>query len=306
MMRGDTAFRVEITVCPRAGRGALRELPPGCQGPASLDTYRALVQTRRTFLTALAGGVAVLGSGALRPAPAIAASGVDATSVAGLNTGRAPAQWGMALPGIVTRFAPAGNQLALSFDACDHASDERLLDTLQRYDVPAVLFICSKWIDANPGRTEQLAANPLFDIGNHGTRHVPLSVTGRSAYGIPGTKSADEAVDEVWTNQNRLTALTGKAPTWFRTGTAHYDDVAVQIVHELGLTPVGFSVNADNGATAPAGKVAAAITGATPGSIVLAHVNHPTSGTAAGVGAAIPAMLAGGWEFVRLAGQSVQ
>jgi peptidoglycan/xylan/chitin deacetylase (PgdA/CDA1 family) len=264
------------------------------------------MQTRRTFLTALAGTAAVLGSGALRAARAGAASGVDARSVAGLNTGRAPSQWGMALPGIVTRFAPAGRQLALTFDACDHAGDERLLDTLQRYDVPAVLFVCSKWIDANPGRVEQLAANPLFDIGNHGTHHVPLSVTGRSAYGIAGTKSAAEAVDEVWTNQNRLAALTGTAPSWYRTGTAHYDDVAVQIVHELGLTPVGFSVNADNGATSPAGKVGAAIAGAAPGSIVLAHMNHPRAGTAAGVAAAIPAMLAGGWDFVRLAGQSVQ
>jgi len=34
-----------------------------------------------------------------------------------------------------------------------------------------------------------------------------------------------------------LAALTGKAPSWYRTGTAHYDDVAVQIVHELGLDP---------------------------------------------------------------------
>jgi peptidoglycan/xylan/chitin deacetylase (PgdA/CDA1 family) len=264
------------------------------------------MQTRRTFLTALAGTAALLGSGALRPAAAVAASGVDARSVAGLNTGRVPSQWGMALPGIVTRFAPAGRQLALTFDACDHASDDRLLATLQQYNVPAVLFVCSKWIDANPGRTEQLAANPLFDVGNHGTRHVPLSVTGRSAYGIAGTKSADKAVAEVWTNQNRIAALTGTAPYWYRTGTAHYDDVAVQIVHELGLTPVGFSVNADNGATSPPGKVGAAITSAAPGSIVLAHMNHPRSGTAAGVGAAIPAMLGAGWEFVRLTGQAVQ
>lgn len=263
------------------------------------------MQTRRTFLTALAGATALLASGAPRLATAVAASGVDPGAVAAMNTGRAPSQWGTALPGIVTRFAPAGRQLALTFDACDHASDERLLDTLQHYSVPAVLFVCSKWIDANPGRTEQLAANPLFEIGNHGTHHVPLSMTGRSAYGIKGTKSADEAVAEVWTNQARLTALTGRAPSWYRTGTAHYDDVGVQIVHELGLTPVGFSVNADNGATLPAGRVGAAITGASSGSIVLAHMNHPRSGTAAGVGAAIPAMLGAGWEFVRLGGQSV-
>jgi peptidoglycan/xylan/chitin deacetylase (PgdA/CDA1 family) len=253
----------------------------------------------------MAGTAAVLGSGALRPAVAAAAVGIDPRTVAAQNSGRQPTQWGMALPGIVTRFAPAGRQLALTFDACSGACDNTLLNTLQRYNAPAVLFVCSRWIDANPGRVEQLATNPLFDIGNHGTRHVPLSVTGRSAYGIAGTKSADEAVAEVWNNQNRLTALTGTAPSYYRTGTAHYDDVGVQIVHQLGLTPVGFSVNADNGATSPAGKVGAAITGAAPGSIVLAHMNHPASGTAAGVAAAIPALSAAGWQFVRLANQSV-
>ena len=110
----------------------------------------------------------------------------------------------------------------------------------------------------------------------------------------------------MWTEQTRLTALTGTAPTFYRTGTAHYDDVAVQIVDDLGLTPVGFSVNADDGATAPAAKVGAAISQAAPGSIVLAHMNHPRSGTGPGVAAALPAMLAAGWRFVPLAGQSLQ
>jgi len=261
--------------------------------------------TRRTFLTTLTGAAVVVGAGVRMPAAA-AAAGMGPSAVPTADLARQPTQWGMSLPGIVTTFVPAGRELALTFDACDRACDEGLLDTLQRNGVPALLFVCSKWIDANPGRTEQLAANPLFEIGNHGTRHVPLSVTGRSAYGIAGTASASEVVDEVSGEQARLTALTGRAPSFFRTGTAHYDDVAVQIVHDLGLTPVGFSVNADDGATAPAAAVSAAISRAAPGSIVLAHVNHPRAGTGAGVAAAIPAMLAAGWQFVPLAGQSLQ
>jgi peptidoglycan/xylan/chitin deacetylase (PgdA/CDA1 family) len=253
------------------------------------------------FLAALTGGAAALGAG-IRIPTALAAAGVDPSAVVARDADRQPTQWGMSLPGIMTTFNPSGRQLALTFDACDRACDDSLLNTLERNAVPALLFVCSKWIDANPGRTEQLAANPLFAIGNHGTRHVPLSVTGRSAYGIAGTKSASEAVDEVWTNQTRLTALTGTPPIYFRTGTAHYDEVAVQIVHDLGLTPVGFSVNADNGATSPAAAVGAAITAAAPGSIVLAHMNHPGSGTAAGVSAAIPALQGAGWQFVPLDG----
>ena len=260
--------------------------------------------TRRTFLTALTGAAVVLGAGAKMPTAA-AAAGLGPSAVPAADLARRPTQWGMALPGIVTTFAASGRQLALTFDACDRACDDALLDALERNGVPALVFVCSKWIDDNPGRTEQLAANPLFDVGNHGTRHVPLSVTGRSAYGIAGTASASEVIDEVWGEQSRLTALTGRAPAFFRTGTAHYDDVAGRLVDDLGLTPVGFSVNADNGATSPAGVVRAAISSAAPGSIVLAHLNHPGSGTGAGVASALPAMLADGWQFVPLAGQTL-
>jgi peptidoglycan/xylan/chitin deacetylase (PgdA/CDA1 family) len=236
---------------------------------------------------------------------ASATAATDPTGVAARYRGLTPTQWGTSLPGIAAVFAASGRQIALTFDACDRACDEVLLATLERNAVPALLFLSSTWIDANPGRAEQLAANPLFEIGNHGTRHLPLSVTGRSAYGIGGTRSADEVVTEVWTNHTRLAALTGKPPTWFRPGTAYYDDVAVEIVDELGERPLGFTVGADNGAKASAAQVRSEIIGAAPGSIVLAHMNHPESGTAAGVSDAITALRAAGWEFVSLTGRTV-
>jgi peptidoglycan/xylan/chitin deacetylase (PgdA/CDA1 family) len=260
--------------------------------------------SRRAFLAAAAGSVAAVGVGV--PRAVAAPLDPDPAAVASLNRSRTPTEWGMSLPGVATTFAASGKQIALTFDACKGACDDTLLNTLERNAVPALLFFCARWIDANPGRAAQLAANPLFDIGNHGTRHVPLSVTGRSAYGIGGTQSADEVVAEVWTNHTKLTALTGKPPTWFRPGTAHYDDVAVEIVRDLGEIPLGFTVNDDNGATASAASVRTKLVGAAPGSIVLDHMNHPESGTAAGVGDAITELRAAGWEFVSLSGQTVR
>jgi peptidoglycan/xylan/chitin deacetylase (PgdA/CDA1 family) len=268
---------------------------------------------RRTFLAAMAGSTAVAGCAiAGRPLIPYAAAAPrqfptsDPATVAALHRGEKPTQWGISVPGVATAFATSGKQIALTFDACAGRCDDALLATLERNAVPALLFLSSRWIDANPGRAEQLAANPLFEIGNHGTRHVPLSVTGRSAYGIKGTSSADEAVTEVWTNHTRLAALTGRPPTFFRPGTAHYDDVGVAIVNDLGERPLGFRVGADNGAKASAAQVRAGITRAAPGSIVQAHMNHPESGTAAGISDAITAMRASGWEFVSIAGQSLQ
>jgi peptidoglycan/xylan/chitin deacetylase (PgdA/CDA1 family) len=255
------------------------------------------VITRRTFLAAATVGSLTV------PAMARAAAqptALDPAAIAGLNARRAPTQWGMALPGITTSFPASGRQIALTFDACPGACDDNLLATLERNAVPAALFLNAKWIDRHPDRAAELVANPLFEIGNHGTRHVPLSVTGRSAYGIAGTRSADEVVAEVWNSQQKITALAGRPPLWFRPGTAHYDDIAVQIVHELGLQPLGFTVNGDAGATAPAGTVRANVMAAAPGSIVIGHMNHPGSGTAAGMSDAITQLRAAGWEFVSL------
>ncbi|HTM85735.1 MAG TPA: polysaccharide deacetylase family protein [Mycobacterium sp.] len=260
--------------------------------------------TRRAFLAATAAGSLAVAVGV--PTARAAPVDSDPATVAVLNRRRTPTQWGMALPGIATSFVPSGQQIALTFDACDGACDDALLATLQRNAVPAVLMLNSKWIDRNPDRARLLAANPLFEIGNHGTRHVPLSVTGRSAYGIAGTRSVDEVIDEVWTNHQRLTALTGKPPTWFRPGTAHYDDVAVQIVQELGEQPLGFTVNGDAGATAPAAAVRSNLASAAPGSIVLAHLNHPESGTHTGIADAITQLRAAGWDFVSLGGRTVR
>ncbi len=67
-----------------------------------------------------------------------------------------------------------------------------------------------------------------------------------------------------------------------------------------GLIPAGFSINADGGATYPAALVASETAKARPGDIILAHGNHPGSGTAAGVSAAVPALLEKGYSFTTL------
>ena len=115
--------------------------------------------------------------------------------------------------------------------------------------MPATLFLNSRWIDANPAASGHLAGEPLFEIANHGTRHLPLSVTGRSAYGISGTRNAGEVYDEVALNQAKLSRLLGVPPRFFRAGTAYCDDVAARIVTAMADRLVSFSVNGDGGAT---------------------------------------------------------
>jgi peptidoglycan/xylan/chitin deacetylase (PgdA/CDA1 family) len=194
--------------------------------------------------------------------------------------------------------------IALTFDACGGPGGSGYDQALIGLPAPAGgagdAFLNSRWIDANPAAFGRLAAEPLFEIANHGTRHRPLSVTGRSAYGIGGTRNAGEVYDEVATNQARLRRLLGVPPRFVRAGTAYSDDVAARIVTAMGDRPVSFSVNGDGGATFTPGHVRSTVTAAPGGSIVICHMNHPGSGTAPGIAAAVPHLLARGYRFVRL------
>jgi peptidoglycan/xylan/chitin deacetylase (PgdA/CDA1 family) len=125
-------------------------------------------------------------------------------------------------------------------------------------------------------------------------------VTGRSAYGIAGTSGVAQAIDEVSVNQQLITQVTGAAPAFFRSGTAHYDDVAVRTVNDLGMQVVNYDILGDAGATYPPAQVADATLSSKPGSIILAHMNRPDGGTAEGIAAALPKLSQRGFRFVRL------
>jgi peptidoglycan/xylan/chitin deacetylase (PgdA/CDA1 family) len=245
-----------------------------------------------------------LGAAAAEPPAQPAMNGRD--QIAARFAGRAPGQWGLQLAGIQSRLAAGASGPLLTLDCCGgtggNGVDQTLIDALTRTGTPAVFFLNSRWIQANPGPARALADNPLFELGNHGTRHIPLSVSGRTAYGIAGTASPAEVYDEVMGNQDRLFKLTGKMARLFRSGTAFYDEASVAIVRDLGLTPLGFSINGDGGATFPVATVLREVSSAKAGDIVIGHANRPAGGTAAGVTRALQDLRSRGIQPVPFAG----
>lgn len=237
-------------------------------------------------------------------APVTAPVAVTREDVVARYTGARPTAFGLDVPGVVQRLPTEERVVALTFDACGGARGSRydaaLIDTLRTTGTAATLFLNERWILAHPDLAAELAADPLFELANHGTAHLPLSVRGTAAYGIPGTTDPGAVFDEINGNRRTLTALTGVAPRFFRSGTAHYDDVAVRIAGDVGESVVNFDVNGDAGATFGADQVTASLCAATAGSIVIGHMNQPTGGTAAGVAAALPRLTADGFRFVRL------
>ena len=218
-------------------------------------------------------------------------------------SGRIPQHWAEKVPGVKTRLDTDQKAVALTFDACDSKGDgydTDLIRYLVQECIPATLFVCGRWIDKNPGIFKQLAANRLFEIENHGYQHKPCSVTGQSVYGIKGTVSSGEVFDEIEKNGQKIQQLTGRQPKYYRSGTAYYDEVAVEIAGALGYRAVGFSVLGDAGVAYSAARVKAALLTAEPGSIIICHMNHPEKETAEGVIAAVPELKKRGFRFVRL------
>ena len=219
-----------------------------------------------------------------------------------------PKQWGEHLAGVTRRLDPAGGSgrptVALTLDACDGGRgtsyDAGIIALLREKRIPATIFVTSRWMRGNPEALRDLAADPLFEIAAHGSRHKPCSVNGNSVYGIKGTASFDELAHEVEGNARDIAAATGKRPRWFRSGTAYYDDVAVKVIRDLGLGIAGYSIAGDEGASLPAAKVAAKTLAAKDGDILLYHLNHPRSGTREGLERSLPALLEKGFVFVRL------
>lgn len=224
------------------------------------------------------------------------------SQVVGRHGARPPQWFGVAGPDVVSSFDSA-DEVVLTFDACGGPKlcyDVDLIAVLRDQQVPATLFVNRQWALANGRLVTELRDDPLFELANHGDRHVPVSVTGAAAYGIPGTADAGEVYDEIAGGHRLFRRLWGVRSRWFRPGTAHTDDVSARIAVEMGTPVVGFTVNADMGATASAEQVRSALLGFAPGGIALGHMNRPGSGTAAGVAAAVPLLRARGLAFRRL------
>ena len=220
-------------------------------------------------------------------------------------TGRVPQEWGTAVKGVKTRLKTDQKVLALTFDACGGSQsgngyDAKLIKYLEDEKIPASLFISGRWMKKNLDILHNLAKKPLFEIENHGLKHKPCSVNGRSVYGIEGTRSVSELVDEIEQNGIKIQNLTGRKPKFYRPATAYCDEICVEVANALGYEVVNFSVLGDAGATYSKKQVKEALLNAPPSSIVLMHMNHPEGETADGLIEAIPELKKRGFRFVKL------
>ena len=215
-----------------------------------------------------------------------------------------PKVWSEQAPGVETKLPTQNKVLALTFDACGGTGsdgyDAKLIDFLTEEKIPATLFINGQWLATNADNFQKIAADPLFEIENHGTNHIPCSANGHSAYNITGTKNISAMIDEMDLNAQKIESLTGKKPLFYRSATAFTDEICPQVAHQLGYTVVSFNVLGDAGATYSAAQIEKVLLAAPPGAIIILHMNHPEKDTAEGVMQVVPKLQKAGFKFVKL------
>lgn len=196
---------------------------------------------------------------------------------------------------------PRQPHVALTLDLCSGKTDRRILDALVANRIPSTVFVTARWLRRNGEALKLMLAHPdLFQIENHGARHVPAVSVPMTVYGIAAAGSPAAVKAEVEGGRDAILAATGRTPLWYRGATGRYDAGARSEIRSLGEAIAGYSIRADDGASLPAAAVARRIEGAKDGDVIIAHANKPDHSSGAGVVTGMLALKARGYVFVKL------
>ena len=194
----------------------------------------------------------------------------------------------------ITRGDPTRPLIALTFDACQAlyqtpGYDAKLINELINTHTPATLFLGGIWMQSHPAQTKALAANPLFELGEHSWDHADFDKL-----------SAALITTEINETQALMFHLTGRTATLFRFPYGRYTPQAVKLIAQTGLTSVQWDVvSGDPDPHVTAQRMIAAVTHRTrDGSIIIMHMNGRGWHTAEALPQIITTLRAQGFQFV--------
>ena len=194
-----------------------------------------------------------------------------------------------------------GPYVALTFDACMGKVDERVLQSLIDNHIRATIFVTARWLKYNPQAVSVLKAHPdLFEIENHGARHVPAVDVPMTIFGLAAAGSPQAVQVEVEDGAKAISRIFGTHPRWFRGATGKYTVRSEKQIQDMNYKIAGYSVLGDGGAEFSKSRAAATFANAKNGDVIVAHINQPNRSAGAGVVEGILQLKAKGFIFLRL------
>jgi peptidoglycan-N-acetylglucosamine deacetylase len=206
---------------------------------------------------------------------------------------------------------PDQKLIALTFDLCEENGyvsgyDGRIVDYLRAQGIKATFFTGGKWMETHPERAEQLIADPLFEVGSHGLRHLDLSNVNDATLGeeITLTEAAyARAKAALATRQCLAGAAVPQPPermTLLRFPYGRCNDKALAAAANAGFVSVQWDlVTGDPDPRVSAKTIANTILAkAHPGAIIVAHANGRGHNTAQALAVALPKLKEQGYSFV--------
>lgn len=209
---------------------------------------------------------------------------------------------------------PAGQKLvALTLDLCEQPGeiagyDGAIIDYLRARRLKATIFTGGKWFMTHAERSQQLIADPLFEMGSHGWAHRNVrALTGRALIEeVRGpeaafqTQRANLAANHCTTAApNAAAALQARLNLYrFPFGACNAD--ALGTIAGNGMLAIQWDVSTGDSSKAETAEAIARslINDVRPGSIVLAHANGRGHNTAEALRIAVPKLEAKGFKFV--------
>ncbi|MFF4578427.1 polysaccharide deacetylase family protein [Streptomyces sp. NPDC001373] len=184
-------------------------------------------------------------------------------------TAEAPAKPPAVKPAVRTRpilelpqgAAAGARAMVLTFDdGPDPRYTPSILDTLARYGVRAMFFVCGEMATDNRDLLRRMAAEGHV-IGNHTWTHPLIPKLGRSAL-----------EQEIGRTSEVVEQAVGQPPQWFRAPYGAWNRAAFEIGADLGMEPLAWTVDSldwtEPGTTSIVSRV---LDGAAPNVIVLNH-----------------------------------
>ena len=206
-----------------------------------------------------------------------------------------PPPLALVAPEVVAHGPRNVKQIALTFDACSTRDisqyDQPVTDVLLKMNAKATIFLGGLWAKEEAAHVKQLAASPLFELGNHSYTHPHMAAMTDDA----------RIKQELTRTQAEVVALTGITPKLFRPPYGEYNDRLVKDAAEVGLTTIEYDLASGDPDVVHATKerlVEWVLRKAQPGSIIVMHINHLKFHTAEALPGIINGLRERGYELV--------